>query len=201
MTSASPGPGLSRESGCHYPQPQLQMEPEFEIRPATRTEVPVLAQTVRLGFETYRAFAPSGWEPPPITGEHARIAERLRLADAWCRIAESAGEPAGHVGILAAREHAADHTPIEDRRPIPGRGYLWMLFVRERWWGSGLATRLHGLSIEEAAARGYEEMRLVTPAGQRRSRAFYEREGWSTDGIETFEPMLGLDLVTYTRPV
>ena len=76
-----------------------------------------------------------------------------------------------------------------------------MLFVREPWWGTGLAGRLHGLAVAEAAARGYEQLRLVTPAGQRRSRAFYEREGWSTDGIETLEPMLGLELVTYTRPV
>ena len=57
------------------------------------------------------------------------------------------------------------------------------------------------MAVAEAAARGYEQLRLVTPAGQRRSRAFYEREGWSTDGIETLEPMLGLELVTYTRPV
>jgi GNAT superfamily N-acetyltransferase len=192
---------LSGESSVENPQPQLQMKPEFEIRPASLADVPALARTVRLGLETYGAFAPRGWEPPPMTGEQARIAERLRLPDAWCRIAEAAGEPAGHVGILAAREDPADDTPIGERRPIPGHGYLWMLFVREPWWGSGLATRLHGLAIAEAAARGCEEMRLVTPAGQRRSRAFYEREGWSTDGIETFEPMLGLDLVTYTRPL
>jgi GNAT superfamily N-acetyltransferase len=169
--------------------------PEIHIRPATPADASALAQTVCLGFETYRSFAPPGWEPPPVAAEEARIAYRLALPDAWCRIAEAEGEPAGHIGILAAREE------ITDRTPIPAEGYLWMLFVREPWWGSGLATRLHGLAIEEAVMRGYEQMRLVTPAGQRRSRAFYEREGWRTDGIETLEPMLGLDLVTYRRSV
>ena len=173
----------------------------IDIRSAELTDVSVMAETVWLGFESYRAFAPHGWQPPPVGGEEARIAERLELSDAWCRIADVAGEPAGHVGILAARGDRAGDTPIAERAPIPGHGYLWMLFVREPWWGSGLATHLHGLAIEEAAARRYEEMSLTTPAGQRRSRAFYEREGWGTDGIETFEPMLGLDLVTYRRRV
>jgi GNAT superfamily N-acetyltransferase len=171
------------------------MKVPLEIRPATLADASLLARTVRLGFETYRAFAPRGWEPPPAAAEEARIAERLPLPDTWCRIAEAAGEPAGHVGLLAAREGGTDNAPI------PGQGNLWMLFVREPWWGTGLAGRLHALAVAEAAARGYEQLRLVTPAGQRRSRAFYEREGWSTDGIETLEPMLGLELVTYARPV
>jgi hypothetical protein len=42
-------------------------------------------------------------------------------------------------------------------------------------------------------------MQLYTPALQARARAFYERQGWSTDGVMTFEPMMGLDLVRYTR--
>jgi hypothetical protein len=32
-----------------------------------------------------------------------------------------------------------------------------------------------------------------------RARAFYEREGWQTDGVTIPEPMLGLDLVEYRR--
>jgi GNAT superfamily N-acetyltransferase len=165
----------------------------FRIRPAGLDDLPVLAETVLLGFEGYRAFAPRGWEPPPPVIERARIADRLPLEDAWCVLAEAEGEPAGHVAILADRE------PDGDRAPIPGAGYLWMLFVREPWWGTGLARRLHGMAVREAAARGYEAMRLVTPARHARARAFYEREGWVTDGVETLEPMLGLELVTYRR--
>jgi GNAT superfamily N-acetyltransferase len=165
----------------------------IEIRPATLNDVPVLAETMRLGFDGYRAFAPRGWEPPPPERERARIAERLPLPDAWCRIAEAGGEPAGHVAILAARERTGD------RLPIRGLAHLWMLFVREPWWGSGLATRLHRLAVDEAAARGFSAMQLYTPARHARARAFYEREGWSTDGVETLEPMIGLDLVRYER--
>ena len=53
--------------------------------------------------------------------------------------------------------------------------------------------------MEEATRRGYARMRLFTPAGQARARAFYEREGWRTDGVIMPEPLLGLDLVEYRR--
>ena len=131
---------------------------------------------MRLGFETYRSFAPPGWDPPPAALERSRIAGRLPLPDAWCRIAEAGGEPAGHVAILAARERTGERTPIA------GVAHLWMLFVREPWWGSGLAAQLHALAVAEAAAQGYGAMQLDTPARQARARAFYEREGWRVDG-------------------
>lgn len=38
-------------------------------------------------------------------------------------------------------------------------------------------------------------------AGHARARAFYEREGWTTDGVVRFEPMLALDLLEYRRPL
>jgi GNAT superfamily N-acetyltransferase len=74
-----------------------------------------------------------------------------------------------------------------------------MLFVRPPWWGSGLAARLHGLAVQEAGLRGYEALRLHTPAGNARARAFYEREGWHAVGRPIPEPLLGLDLVEYRR--
>ena len=74
-----------------------------------------------------------------------------------------------------------------------------MLFVRPPWWGSGLAARLHRLGLEEAARQGYETIRLYTPHGAARARAFYEREGWELAGGSFAEPLLGLDLVEYRR--
>ncbi|HET8756993.1 MAG TPA: GNAT family N-acetyltransferase [Solirubrobacteraceae bacterium] len=164
----------------------------FEIRPATRADVPVMAETVRQGFEGYRAFLPPGWEPPASEFEAARISERLALEDTWCRVAVDAG-PAGHVAFLAAREQTGE------RAVIPGLAHLWMLFVREPWWGSGLAPHLLDLAVTAAAHQGYAAMRLFTPAGQARARAFYEREGFVLDGAPRWEPMLAFDLVEYRR--
>lgn len=165
----------------------------FDVRPPTLADVPVIAETVYQGFESYRTFLPAGWDPPPEQFERSRIAERLQYADTWCRVAHTATEPAGHVAFMAARDQT------EPRALIPGLAHLWMLFIREPWWGSGLARRLHALAVAEATARRYERMRLVTPGAHRRARAFYEREGWTTDGVTTYEPLLALELVEYRR--
>jgi GNAT superfamily N-acetyltransferase len=166
----------------------------LRIRMATPEDAPALAVTTRLGFESYRAWTPAEWRPPPPSLEVHSIRERLRQATTWCAMAlEPSGEPAGHVGITHAAERDRPHVRI------PGRAHLWMLFVRPPWWGSGLAARLHGLGLEEAARRGYANIRLYTPNGAARARAFYEREGWALASKPFLEPLLGLELVEYRR--
>jgi GNAT superfamily N-acetyltransferase len=165
------------------------------LRSAAVEDAPEITRTVWEGFDSYREFAPPGWQPPPEVVERAHIRERLALPDVWCMLAFDDGAPAGHVAFIAARERDEPHAPI------PRLAHLWMLFVRRQWWGTGLAKDLLRLAIVEASGRDYARMRLYTPAGQARARAFYEREGWSTDGEARFEPMLALDLVEYRRPL
>ncbi len=166
----------------------------LEIRIAGPDDASSLARTTRLGFESYLAWAPEGWRPPPRSLEVRAIRERLRHATTWCAMAlDEEGEPAGHVGITHANERERAHMRI------PGRAHLWMLFVRPSWWGTGLATRLHALALAEAERQGYRTIRLYTPAGQARARAFYVREGWALAGRPFDEPLLGLQLVEYRR--
>jgi GNAT superfamily N-acetyltransferase len=166
----------------------------LDIRLAVPDDAAALAGTTRLGFESYRAWAPEGWQPPPPALELRSIRERLRQSSTWCAMAvDLRGESVGHVGITHAAERERPHVRI------PGRAHLWMLFVRPPWWGSGLAARLHGLGLEEAARQGYESIRLYTPHGAARARAFYEREGWGLSPPAFAEPLLGLDLVEYRR--
>jgi predicted N-acetyltransferase YhbS len=167
---------------------------ELDIRIAVPDDASALAATTRLGFESYRSWAPEGWQPPPRSLEVRSIRERLRASTTWCAMAlDRSGEQAGHVGITHAAERDRPHARIE------GRAHLWMLFVRPPWWGSGLAGRLHRLGLEEAERQGYESIRLYTPFGAARARAFYEREGWQLEAGAFEEPLLGLDLVEYRR--
>jgi len=166
----------------------------LDIRIAVPDDAPALAATTRLGFDSYRTWAPDGWEPPPHALELRSIRERLRQTTTWCAMAlQDDGEQAGHIGIT----HAADR--LRPHVLQPGRAHLWMLFVRPPWWGTGLAARLHGLGLEEAARQGYETIRLYTPYGAARARAFYVREGWELAPPAFSEPLLGLDLVEYRR--
>jgi GNAT superfamily N-acetyltransferase len=165
----------------------------FELRRAGVEDAETIHDTVEIGFRSFRAWAGRQYDPPPQAMELERIREGLGRPSTWALLAHSGGEPAGHVAITQARERA------EPRADIPGLCHLWMLFVRPRWWGSGLAGRLNALAVEQAAERGYEAMRLHTPAGHLRARAFYEREGWRTDAVLLPEPLLGLDLVEYRR--
>ena len=165
----------------------------FELRRAVPDDAETLAETVQLGFASFRAWAGPSFDPPPPLLEAPKIREGLERPSTWALLAHAGGEAAGHVAITQARERD------EPRPDIPGLAHFWMLFVRPPWWGSGLAGRLNGLAVEEAAARGYTAMRLHTPAGNMRARTFYEREGWHSDGLASPEPMLGIDLVEYRR--
>jgi GNAT superfamily N-acetyltransferase len=158
---------------------------ELTFREATAVDAPEMAETVGIGFDTYRSFAPSGWEPPPFAVEVAAIRSRMAGGDAWALLARDRDAPAGHVALLAD--------------PAPGIVYLWQLFIRPPHWGSGLADRLHEAFLDASRTRGYGSARLRTPFDQARSRRFYERNGWQTDGVASFEDKLGLDLLVYTR--
>jgi GNAT superfamily N-acetyltransferase len=164
-----------------------------ELREVTVEDAEELAATVILGFASFREWTAADWDPPETGFEVWHFREALGRRCVWGLVGVEDGEMSGHVAFVQARERD------EPRPEIPGVAHLWQLFVRPRWWGSGLATELNRLAVEEATRRGYETMRLFTPAGHARARAFYEREGWSTDGEAVFEPHLGLEIVEYRR--
>jgi GNAT superfamily N-acetyltransferase len=169
-------------------------EVAVEIRKGGPGDAKHVAAVVSAGLETYRSFAPVGWEPPPLDWELDGIRERLGLAETWSRLAVAGGEPVGHVAVVPARVSRA-----RGARTIPGLAHLWHLFVVPAWWGTGLATRLMADAVAAADRYGYATFRLFTPAEQARARAFYEREGWRIWGNPAFEPGLRLTLVEYRR--
>jgi len=164
-----------------------------ELRRVTVDDAEDLAATVAAGFESFRPWAPPGWDPPETGFEVWRFREGLSRESCWGLVAVEDGSVCGHVALVQARERA------EPRDDIPGLAHLWQLFVRPRWWGTGLASTLNRLAVEEAGRRGYEAIRLFTPAGNARARAFYAREGWAVVGEPVYEPMLGLEIVQYRR--
>jgi GNAT superfamily N-acetyltransferase len=166
----------------------------WSLRPADRGDASQIATVMSEGFDGYRSFAPPGWEPPDAHAELERLRGFLGNHEVWCLIAEEDGEPAGHVSLMPAELHP--HPSDDDRM-----AHFWQLFVRPRWWGTGLAAELHAEAVREASSRGFTSMRLFTPAAQARARRFYEREGWTAAAEPIDDLDFGMPLVEYRRAI
>ena len=167
-------------------------------RPAGPDDLDDVLANVAAGFASYRAFAPTGWEPPAALAGRDLTADVLADPDTWALLALVDAAPAGHVAFMPARERsAADSSGSWRSRPIiAGLAHLWQLFVLPEWWGLGVAPSLHESAIAEMRARGYLNARLFTPSAHARARRFYERRGWVA-GPEEWNDHLGLALVEY----
>ena len=169
--------------------------PDATLRPALRADVDVMAETIAEAFDSYREFAPAGWQPPDTTDARKRMRTALSRPSVHGTIALVAGAYAGHLIWLPASE---SHQFAD---PDPGLAHIWQLFLPNTRQGEGIATTLLDAAVAEAAAAGFERMRLFTPEGQARARRFYEREGWDRSQRIDPGPDLKLALLEYVRPL
>jgi GNAT superfamily N-acetyltransferase len=161
-----------------------------EIGPADIDEVAAL---VADSFVGYRAFAPADWQPPPV-GEQIRGLQRwIGDPDFWGELASDDQALVGHATVTPATRHSF-HAAQD-----PALAHLGHLFVKPRYWGSGVAAQLLAHATNAASARGFAAMRLFVPVGQERARRFYTREGFIAVG-EPFD-FAGLPTLEYHRPL
>ena len=170
----------------------------FETRPATLEDLDQLLAHVQAGFDSYVAFAPSGWEPPSVGEIREASGEVLADPQTWALIALEKTAPVGHVSFYPGRERVPEEPPrpLSERPLIPGLAHFWQLFVLPQWWGTGVAGLLHDAAIDEMRARSFEQARLFTPSAHARARRFYERRGW-TDVDAEWNEWFQLELTEY----
>ena len=159
----------------------------MRIRPATPDDLPAVLAINDEGFESYRDFTPPGWEAPGF-GDIAEKAIDPRAA--WL-VGEEDGRVVGHVMFIPA---TVSSVPVEDDK----LAHVMQVFVASTHWGTSVARDLMAALVQEAVSRGYEEMRLFTPAQAGRARRFYEREGWTEVSYVEDTP-LGFPVVEYRR--
>ena len=69
-------------------------------------------------------------------------------------------------------------------------GELHFLFVAPAFMGGGIGSRLLARATELFHEDGYRQAILWVFSRNREARRFYERQGWSTDGVERPDPAL-----------
>ncbi len=74
-----------------------EARPPWTLRAASPGDAPRRAVVLRDGFESYRSFAPAGWDPPTANYDLDPLRARLADPDVWCLLAEADGTPAGLV--------------------------------------------------------------------------------------------------------
>jgi GNAT superfamily N-acetyltransferase len=164
------------------------------FRPGGSADAASLARVAADAFATYADWNPPGWEPVDVeTAMRPHLEDWLGTPDCWSSVCLADERAVGYIAIVPARTNG------ELRRPIPGVGQVWHLFVVREWWGTGVATRLLSDGMSYALRREYTEVRLWTPRDSPRARAFYEREGWSPSGAERYADDLRLNVVEYRR--
>ncbi len=123
--------------------------------------------------EAYADLMPPGFVDEVFADRAAHVVRRReQLAagrDTW--VAEVAGVLVGFASSGPARLVDA-----------PTAHELYALYARASVWGTGVGHALHEVAVGDRAAY------LWTLAGNERSRAFYERQGYRADGVVDDQP-------------
>jgi RimJ/RimL family protein N-acetyltransferase len=167
------------------------MSDRFTIRAAQTADLGTIADSLVAGLSTYRGWTPMAWNPPQRAEMLLGLLQRFRRDGSWAHVAFEGPAPAGHISMRPDRD--------ESDEPRADVALLTQLFVREQYWGSGLATTLLQRGVADMVARGFSTGRLLVASGHRRARRFYEREGWQATGELEQSGELGLELAEYLR--
>jgi GNAT superfamily N-acetyltransferase len=162
------------------------------FRPAQRTDVPALAQLVRVCDQSQRTWA--GDVPiPPLEGEELEWELRFARSGAWIHLAED--DAGAVVGVVAFAAGQASRT---DRTTVPGLAHVSAVFVAPDHWRRGIARALLGQAETAMREQGYARAQLWTLEGSPAER-LYAALGWERDGRRDHFPPMGLDTVAYVK--
>ena len=186
----------------------MTLPADLTVRPPAGDDVPGIAALVAACDETYRAWAPPGWEPPPPGRELDRWRGRIVDGSWWTRVAV---EPSSRiVGLVCFTQAVVQRTlpappgkPVAPEgvltvEPIPGRAHVAAVFTHPDRWREGIAAAMLAVAEQAMRAAGYREAQLWTPE-EAPARRFYESQGWVHDGRRQWLEDLSLPIVAYVK--
>jgi GNAT superfamily N-acetyltransferase len=175
----------------------MSLHADLASRPAAPGDEPALAALIAACDETYREFAPPGWEPPPPGRELDRWRGRITDGSWWTRVA---GEPGGRiVGLVCFTQAVVERADgTRSLEPVPGRAHISAVFTHPDRWREGVASGMLASAEEAMRAAGYAEAQLWTPE-QAPARHFYEATGWVHDGRRQWLAEIAMPIVAYVK--
>jgi GNAT superfamily N-acetyltransferase len=194
----------------------MRLPEDVEVREPAHGDVEAIATLVAACDDTYRAWTPAGWTPPPPGRELDRWRGRITDGSWWTRIAvERGGRVVGLVcftqavvqrtvpappGKLPVRPERPPDQDVLGLEPMPGRAHVAAVFTHPERWREGIAAGLLARAEDAMRAHGYREVQLWTPR-EAPARRFYEAAGWRHDGREQWLTELSLPIVAYVKPL
>jgi GNAT superfamily N-acetyltransferase len=189
---------------------------DLVVRVPVPGDVESIAALIAACDDSYRAWAPPGWTPPPPGRELDRWRGRITDGSWWTRVAveEGSGRVVGLVCFTQAVVQRTLPTPpaklpirpvrppddVVGLEPIPHRAHVSAVFTHPDRWREGIAAGLLALAEDAMRAEGYREVQLWTPRDAP-ARRFYEASGWRHDGREQWLAELALPIVAYVKPL
>jgi len=175
----------------------MSLPGDLTVRPAAPGDAPALAALIAACDESYRAWAPAGWEPPPPGRELDRWRGRITDGSWWTRVAD---EPGGRiVGLVCFTQAVLDRADGRlTLEPIPGRAHVSAVFTHPDRWRQGVAAAMLATAEDAMRAAGYAEVQLWTPEAAP-ARRFYEASGWVHDGRRQWLAELAMPIVAYAK--
>ena len=169
------------EPATGSPRGRQQVSPP-PLPAAVTVGIAALADVEAIGELHARSFAVTYPSVPAISATTERSVWRRRVAGGDggdVIVARLGGRVAGFAFVGPSPEIAAE----------PGTGHVHSLHVDPTLHGKGIGRRLLDESMRRFAAAGDTTATLWVVTDNQRARRFYERLGWSSDGVVERQPL------------
>ena len=128
---------------------------------------------------------------------HAFGAENLATIDVsrrrdWWERCIARGE--GTVLVAELEGSVVAFASVGPSRDADAEGELYAIYALPQAWGSGVGSALMDAGVAALRDAGYRDAVLYVLDDNPRARRFYEREGWSVDGVTKRAEFFGIPI-------
>lgn len=162
------------------------------VRPATIADAPAIGGLhVRAWRTAYRGVMPDEYLDGLQADDRAAM---------WAGTLERA-DPDQAILVVEDGADVVGFAAVGPARGLDATGELYAINLDPGWWGRGFGSALLAAATEWLRGLDHPEAILWVVRENNRARRFYEHHGWSTDGAEKRDEVLGVTVteVRYRR--